>query len=197
MEKRSDHCSKKQTVSSTKHKIIPRSRCVNLDDPVTSVRVRSVWCVHGAVAAPLSLITGLVGGQSCKHYWVEIVTYKGAHYCAHFTSNRVLSLSKHRTSKQITNQFLPKNKHIMEKCSKVFDSKKIEYFHAVAYNINIKNKKRNRDRKSLKDIYDYDFAKGNLKTIGDVIDFMENCNGEYNMLFNNCQHFAMKLFKWF
>lgn len=34
----------------------------------------------------------------------------------------------------------------------------------------------------------------NNKTMNDVLDVMKNFNGNYNLVLNNCQHFAKKLF---
>ncbi len=40
----------------------------------TNFRIRSIWLLHGVVAAPISIASGLFTDNSCTHWWIEIFT---------------------------------------------------------------------------------------------------------------------------
>ena len=227
-----------------------------LHDKIVSVRVRSIWLGHGAIAAPLSVVTTALTGNQCAHYWVEIETQNGDYYCAQFTCKKILSLRKCRSSQALIKQYVPaKNKQITDKHCKTIDiDNDDDYNNLFDININsttttktVKKNKRIKRRKKHTfqkendkySICDQNVSIANIttkkqkkkqlengidnrsqdiitrtrgkttfvnnnstkerkksKTIGDVIQFMENYDGSYHMLLNNCQNFAISLFDW-
>lgn len=74
---------------------------IDRSDKVIHVRVKAVWLIHGAVAAPFSIVTGLLSANPITHWWVELKTKKGSWYCAQFDKPK-LTLTKCRTQNDVT-----------------------------------------------------------------------------------------------
>ena len=90
-----------QLMKKVTKKLNPRG--LNINDKIYRVKVKSVWLLHGSVAAPLSVASATFTNSSVTHWWVSIETYDDDKwYCAMF-NGEILDIQVCNSESQVTN----------------------------------------------------------------------------------------------
>lgn len=141
-------------------------RGLNKDTEIYRIKVKSVWICHGLIGGVSSVFTGPLTNKAVTHWWVEIETYDDDEwYCAQFDGNNELRLSRHKSEDGVTTCGTRAGGNKHQNCD--ITTKHTDNLHD-----------RNKTRK-----------------ISHVIDFMKKYDSAYDILDNNCQHFARALWR--